>query len=151
MARVLRRVVLDAGPLISVLVRDAAGPIVAAELGGREREVSVVNVGEALDVLTRVHLVSEREAVEAVRRYLDEGARPVPATVELAERAARLRARHYHRRDRDVSLADCFAIATALPDGEIATSDSAVVRVALAEGLRVLALPNSQGRRPRIA
>jgi predicted nucleic acid-binding protein len=136
--------------MVSVLVKDAAGPTVATELDGREREVSVVNVGEVLDVLTRVHRVSERDAAEAVRRYLEEGARPVPATLELAERAALVRARHYHRRDRDVSLADCFAIATALPDGEIATSDAAVVRVAQAEGLRVLALPDSRGRRPRI-
>lgn len=141
---------LDAGPLVSVLVGDAAGPIVATELDRREREVSVVNVGEVLDVLIRVHRVSEQDASDAVRRYLDEGARPVPATLEIAERAALVRARHYHRRDRDVSLADCFAIATALPDGEIATSDAAVVRVARAEGLEVLALPDSRGRRPRI-
>lgn len=142
---------LDAGPVVSVLVKDAAGPMIATELDGREREVSVVNVGEVLDVLTRVHRVSERDAADAVRRYLDEGARPVPATLELAERAALVRARHYHRRDRDVSLADCFAIATALPDGEIATSDAAVVRVARAEGLPVLALPDSRGQRPRVA
>jgi predicted nucleic acid-binding protein len=141
--------VLDAGPVVSVLIKDAAGPIIASELDGREREVSVVNVGEVLDVLTRVHRVADRDAADAVRRYLDEGARPVPATLELAERAAWVRARHYHRRDRDVSLADCFAIATALPDGEIATSDAAVVRVARAEGLDVLALPDSRGRRPR--
>lgn len=141
---------LDAGPVVSILVEDAAGPIVATELDGREREVSVVNVAEVLDVLTRVHRVSERAAANAVRRFLDEGARPVPATLELAERAARMRARHYHRRDRDISLADCFAIATALPDGEIATSDVGVVRVARAEGLQVLALPDSRGRRPQI-
>lgn len=136
--------------MVSVLLKDAAGPIIATELDGREREVSVVNVGEVLDVLTRVHRVPKRDAADAVRRYLDEGARPVPATLELAERAAMVRARHYHRRDRDVSLADCFAIATALPDGELATSDAAVVRVARSEGLRVLALPDSRGRRPRI-
>lgn len=148
-ARVLRRVVLDAGPIVSLLLNDAAAQTVAAELDGREREVSVVNVGEVLDVLTRVHRVSERDAADTVSRYLAEGARPVPATLELAERAALVRARHYHRRDRDISLADCFAIATALPEGEIATSDAAVLRVAQAEGLRVLSLPDSRGRRPR--
>jgi predicted nucleic acid-binding protein len=142
--------VLDAGPVVSILVKDAAGPIVATELDGRECEVSVVNVGEVLDVLIRVHRVSRRAAAEAVRRYLGEGARPVPATLDIAERAALVRARHYHRRDRDVSLADCFAIATALPDSELATSDAAVVRVAQAEGLRVLALPDARGRRPRV-
>jgi predicted nucleic acid-binding protein len=148
-ARVLRRVVVDAGPIVSVLLGDAAGPTIASELAGRACEVSVVNVGEVLDVLTRVHRVEERDAADAVRRYLDEGARPIPATLELAERAALVRSRHYHRRERDVSLADCFAIATALPDGEIATSDAAVARVAAAEGLHVLALPDSRGRRPK--
>jgi predicted nucleic acid-binding protein len=47
-----------------------------------------------------------------------------------------------------VSLADCFVIATAEPGDTIATSDSAVARVARAEGLDVLALPNARGRRP---
>lgn len=148
MARVLRRVVLDTGPIVSVLLGDAAAADVIATLDGRECEVSVVNVAEVLDVMVRVHRVSQRAAADAVNRYLDEAARPVPASRELAEHAAELRARHYHRRDRDVSLADCFALATALPDRDVATSDSAVARIARAEGLDVIALPNPRGRRP---
>ncbi len=148
MARVLRRVVVDAGPIVSLMLDDPAAPEVVSALDGRECEVSVVNVGEVIDVVIRVHRVPPRRAEEAIGRYLDEVARPVTATRALAEQAARLRVRHYHRRDRDVSLADCFAIATALPDGEIATSDSAVARVARAEGLGVIGLPNPRGRRP---
>ena len=148
MARVLRRVVLDTGPIVSVLADDPAAPTVAEELNGRECAVSVVNVAEVLDVLIRVHRAAPDDATESVARYLDEVARPIQATRELAERAAVLRARHYHRRHRDVSLADCFAIAAAFPDSEVATSDSAVVRVAEAEGLGVIRLPNPRGRRP---
>jgi predicted nucleic acid-binding protein len=147
-ARVLRRVVVDAGPIVSVLLDDAAAPAVVESLAGRECGVSVVNVGEVLDVLIRVHRVSPADASESVERYLDEVARPIPATRSLGLEAALIRARHYHRWDRDVSLADCFAIATALPDGEVATSDSAVARVAAAEGLGVIGLPNAWGRRP---
>jgi predicted nucleic acid-binding protein len=147
-AGVLRRVVVDAGPIVSVVLDDPAASDVVASLDTRQCEVSVVNLAEVLDVVIRVHRVPAADAQEAVNRYVDEVARPVPATRALAESAATIRARHYHRRDRDVSLADCFAIATAIPDGEIATSDSPVARVARAEGLEIIALPNARGRRP---
>ena len=149
MARVLRRVVLDAGPVVSLLLDDAAAADVAREIAGQEHlGISVVNVAEILDVLRRIHRTAAHDAAIAVGRFLDEVAGPVEATRELAERAADVRARHYHRRDRDVSLADCFVIATAWPDGAVATSDRAVARIAREEGLEVLALPNPRGRRP---
>jgi hypothetical protein len=105
-------------------------------------------VAEVLDVLIRVHRTPADDALEALDRFLADVARPIPATRALAEQAALVRARHYHRRDRDVSLADCFAIATAVPDADVATSDTAIARVARAEGLDVIALPNPRGRRP---
>lgn len=148
MAGVLRRVVLDAGPIVSVLLDDEAAAEVAAAIANEEVIVSVVNVGEVLDVLLRVHRVPRDAALEAVGRFLDEVARAVPATREIAEWAAELRARHYHRRDRDVSLADCFVVATASAGDAVATSDSAVARVATLEGIEVVALPNPRGRRP---
>lgn len=148
MARVLRRVIVDTGPIVSVLLGDAAAGEVSSALEGRECGVSVVNVGEVLDVLVRVHRAGVDDATESVDRFLAEVARPIPATRAIAERAASIRARHYHRRDRDVSLADCFAIATALPGAEIATSDTAIAHVARAEGLAVIGLPNPRGRRP---
>jgi len=131
-----------------VLLGDAAADEVSTALEGRECGVSVVNVGEVLDVLIRVHRTPVEDASEALDRFLADVARPIQATRALAEQAALLRARHYHRRDRDVSLADCFAIATAQPDAEIATSDTAIAHVARAEGLDVIALPNPRGRRP---
>ena len=148
MARVLRRVVVDTGPIVSVLLGDGAAAEVASALEGRECSVSVVNVAEVLDVLIRVHRTPIEDASEAVDRFLDEVARPITTTRSLAEAAALIRVRHYHRRDRDVSLADCFAIATAHPDGDVATSDAAVARVADAEGFGVIRLPNARGRRP---
>lgn len=148
MARVLRRAVVDAGPIVSVLLGDPAAVEVSSTLDGRECGVSVVNVAEVLDVLIRVYRTPVDDASEALDRFLAKVARPIPATRVLAERAALIRARHYHRRDRDVSLADCFAIAAALPDAVVATSDTAIARVARAEGLEVIALPNPRGRRP---
>ena len=148
MARVLRRVVVDTGPIVSVLLGDAAAGEVSSALNGRDCGVTVVNVAEVLDVLIRVHRTTVEDASEAVDRFLADVAGPIPATRPLAEHAALIRARHYHRRDRDVSLADCFALAAAMPDAVVATSDTAIARVARAEGLDVIALPNPRGRRP---
>ena len=148
MARVLRRVVVDTGPIVSVLLGDAAAAEVSSTLDGRDCGVTVVNVAEVMDVLIRVHRAPVDDASEALGRFLADVARPIPATRPLAEQAALIRARHYHRRDRDVSLADCFALAAAIPDADFATSDTAMARVALAEGLNVIALPNPRGRRP---
>jgi uncharacterized protein with PIN domain len=135
--------------VVSLLLDDpAAGEIASALREAGPLHISVVNVAEALDVIRRVHRVSAEAAVSAVGRFLDEVARSVAATREQAERAADIRARHYHRRDRDVSLADCFVIAAAEPGDTVATSDRAVAFVARAEGLDVLALPNARGRRP---
>jgi PIN domain nuclease of toxin-antitoxin system len=147
-ARVLRRVVVDTGPILSVLLGDAAAAEVSATVAGRDCGVSVVNVAEVLDVDVRVHRAPVDEASEALDRILADVARPLPAPRALAEHAALLRARHDHRRDRDLSLADCFAIATAMPDADVATSDAAIAKVARAEGVDVVALPNARGRRP---
>jgi uncharacterized protein with PIN domain len=147
-ARVLRRVVVDTGPIVSLLLDDDAAPEVASALEGRDCGVCVVNVAEVLDVLIRVHRTIADDASEALDRFLADVAGPIAATRALSEQAALLRARHYHRRDRDVSLADCYAIAVALPDADIATSDSAIADVARAEGIEVISLPNPRGRRP---
>jgi len=148
-ARALRGVVLDAGPVIDLLLdAPSAGEIASALRDAESLRISVVNVAEVIDVTRRVHGASAEDAASAVDRFLDEVARPVAATREQAERAADIRARYYHRRDRDVSLADCFVIAAAEPGDTVATSDRAVAFVARAEGLDVLALPNARGRRP---
>lgn len=149
MARVLRGVVLDAGPVVSLLLDDpAAGDVARGLRAAGPLRISVVNVAEIIDVMRRVHRASAEAASTAVDRFLDEVAEPVAATREQAARAADVRARYYHRRDRDVSLADCFVIAAARPGDTVATSDRAVAHVARGEGLDVLALPNSRGRRP---
>ncbi len=135
--------------MISLLLDDPAAADVADKLQGvGPLRISVVNIAEVIDVMRRVHGASAANAEYAANRFLDEVARPVAATREQAERAADIRARYYHRRDCDLSLADCFVVAVAGPDDTLATSDSAVAFVARAEGLDVVALLNPQGRRP---
>ena len=140
---------LDAGPVVDLLVdAPSAGAVADVLREAASLRISAVNVAEVIDVIRRVHRVPSDSVALAVDRFLDEVALPVAATLEQAERAADIRARHYHRRDRDVSLADCFVIAGAGSDDAIATSDRAIARVARAEGIAVLALPNARGRRP---
>ncbi len=149
MARVLRGVVLDAGPVVSLLLDDPAAADVAHNLKGVDSlRISVVNVAEIIDVMRRVHRVPADVAATAIDRFLDEVAQPIATTREQAARAADIRVRHYHRRDRDVSLADCFVVAVAGTGDTVATSDRAVADVARAEGFDVIALPNQRGRRP---
>lgn len=70
-------------------------------------------------------------------------------SLEIALRAGAIRDAACRGRQIDVSLADCIAIATAGPGGTVATSDPDLARVAHAEGVNVVALPDSRGRRLR--
>ncbi len=59
----------------------------------------------------------------------------------VARRAAEIRARHYDRSSRPISLADAVLIASTRQDDHIVTSDPDVLAVADAENLRTVALP----------
>jgi hypothetical protein len=63
--------------------------------------------------------------------------------------AGRIRAEHYDRRLRPISLDDCVALATARAlDQPLATSDPVLIAVALSEGCEIVGLPDSAGRLP---
>jgi hypothetical protein len=47
-----------------------------------------------------------------------------------------------------MSLADCFLVASVVDGVSIATADRPVAEIARAEGIEVIALPDSTGRRP---
>jgi len=73
----------------------------------------------------------------------------VALDVDTADRAAGLRALHYHRSDCPLSMADCVALATALAMGStLATSDSALASIGHANGCAVLPVANSSGVYP---
>jgi PIN domain nuclease of toxin-antitoxin system len=67
----------------------------------------------------------------------------------MALDAGALRAKHYKRRRCEVSQGDCFALALAkrrnLP---LATADPDLAAVARAEEVKVVGLPDSNGKRP---
>ncbi len=121
----------------------------SALLAAGETAASSVNVAEALDVACRVYGAREPIVREAVELLVAAELLAVSAPdLSVGSRAARMRIEHYRRRARPLSLADCFLIASAGQEDRIATADPAVAYVARAEGLDVVALPDSSGRRP---
>jgi predicted nucleic acid-binding protein len=142
------RVVLDAQPVVAFLTGEPAADEVAALIAGERAQLSVAKAAEVLDVLIRVRRLDAEEARIGLDILLDEAVEAVPVTRPIALRAAELRAGAHRRRRIEVSFADCVAIATAEPDGRLATSDRALAKVARAEGVEIIALPDSRGRRP---
>jgi len=143
----VERLVLDAQPVVTFLAGEPAADEIA-ELLRREPVMSVANAAEVVDVLVRLRGLAADEAQAVVLSFLDELAAPVPVSLEIALDAGAIRGAAYLRHQLDVSLADCIAIATAGPGGSVATSDPALATIARAEGVEVIALPDSRGRRP---
>ncbi len=141
MARTPRRVVLDAAPLIALLREESNAARIAEVVGDAHTSVSTVTLAETTDVLERVHGWSAGAIADTVRGVLDVAVELVPPTPEIAVRAGSLRARHYRRRANDVSLGDCFVLATASGGHTVVTSDRALARTARLEGIVVEVVP----------
>jgi predicted nucleic acid-binding protein len=142
-------IVLDAYALVALLAAEPAGSEVRALLENEQCAVSVLNLSEAADVLQRTHDID----VAATRGVVSTFTGSSLAVVEMDERcgwrAAELRARYYRRRGSEISLADCVLLATATPGRDaVATSDPPVTRIAGAEGIAVVPLPDRRGHRP---
>lgn len=140
--------VLDAYAVLAYL-RDEAAAEPVTELLRAPTVLSSVNAAEVIDQLVRVYGrdPDDVHADLAVLSHTGMHLSPVPADVGMA--AGRLRARHYHREQMAVSLADCVAAATALGAGRpLATADAALATMIRAEGGTLHALPDSAGRLP---
>lgn len=142
--------VLDAQAIVAGLTAEPAMSEVARILHDLDSipKVSVVTVGETMDVLVRVrhHRVEHCDA--QLQLLYSGGLEVVPVDEEIGRLAGLLRARHWNRDSRPVSLADCTALATAMLNQEpLATADAALIGAARAEGHPVIVLPDSQGRR----
>ena len=132
---------LDAYALIAFLVGGAAAQQVRAILREGDAAVATANLAEALDVSQRVYAVPIPRAVEVLEPLLEGPLTAVPLDVGVARRAAEIRAKHYHRSSRPISLADAVLIGSARLDDRIATADPDVLAVAKAEKLESVALP----------
>lgn len=111
--------------------------------------VSTVNLAESLDVLGRIYGIEQEELRTLVDPLLADALTVDTPTAEDAWSVADLRGRHYARSVRELSLADCFLLATASRlDAAVATADPAVAAAARDEKLELAPLPDSAGRRP---
>lgn len=137
--------VLDAFAVLAFLKEEPAAERVAELLAAQPAPaLTALGVAEALDHLVRLVGVDEEEAVLDLAQLDLADAHVVNG--DLASRAGRLRARHYHRRDRAVSLADCVAAEVAREQGAaLATSDPHLLDTCLAEGVAYIALPDTSG------
>jgi PIN domain nuclease of toxin-antitoxin system len=111
--------------------------------------ISAVNMAEVVDVLVRI----VGRAVDDVTEKLDwleaGGLDVVDVDAGIGRAAGILHARHHHRRNSPMSMADCVALATAVRLRQpVVTADVPLARVAALEGCDVVALPDSLGRQP---
>jgi predicted nucleic acid-binding protein len=138
-------IVLDSYAVLAHLKDEPAAPEVAALLAGNDDvRLTAIGVAEVLDHLVRiVGADPEDAALDLAQLGLVEA---IPMDSDAGLRAGLLRARHYHRKDRAVSLADCIAAdAARTSEAPLATSDPHLLDLCEAEGIEVVSLPDSNG------
>lgn len=143
-------ILLDASALISLLVDEPGAAEVEELLHGGDACLTAVGYGEVVDQALRVQGRAPLDLALALDPLLKCGAlRVVDVTATIGLQAGHLRAKHYDRRSRDLSMADCVLLAAAASHGAaVATADRPLVQAARAEGLHVHLLPDSRGHRP---
>lgn len=133
--------VLDATVVVGGLVLSRSQAIDDL-IRGQIVRISTLNVAEVVDILMRRYGVDEAEVIDKIDLLRQAGLMVEPLSARGALDAGSLRARRYDRQTAAVSLADCVAIALAADVGEpIASTDRALLAVAVAEGIPVIELP----------
>jgi PIN domain nuclease of toxin-antitoxin system len=142
--------VLDAYAVVALMRdEDAADEVRAIVEGEGPISVSAANWAEVVDRLVRGEQVPPAVVDQALELLRAAGLEIVPLGAAVARRAGHLRAKHDHRTRSSLSLADCACAATAEDLARpLATSDPALARMARAEGVSVVALPDRSGKRP---
>ena len=139
-------IVLDAYALEAylndeVLAADIVEPLL---LSGQQVLITGVNLAEAMDRMIRVNGADRQELEDDLVAL---GLTVSGVDTPMAFDAGALRAGHYHRTRRAVSIADCCAAALALDrDAPLVTSDPALLGLLHDEGGRYVALPDSSGQ-----
>jgi len=132
-------ILLDASALLAHLTGQPRGRAVSALLAHGGLGMATVNLAETVDVLSR--RVGYERASDALAPLVDG---PVAHLLALdatrAWRVGELRARHYHRTRRPVSLADCALIACTGPDDSIASLDAMLIAMARDEQIDIVDL-----------
>ena len=104
---------LDAYALIAFVAGGPAAPDVRALLREGTAAVATANLAEVLDVSQRVHGVSISRTLEILEPLLAGPLEAIALDTTSACRAAAIRAEHYHRESRPISLADAVLVGSA--------------------------------------
>lgn len=139
---------LDAYAVIALARSEGAADEVEALVRDGDAVVCATNYLETADQLIRVSGWSADETSERFALLFGGPLKIRAVDEDIGWRSAVLRSRYYHRDTCDLSLADCVLLASAGPTEAIATADPAVAAVARAEGIGLIALPDSSGKRP---
>jgi predicted nucleic acid-binding protein len=141
---------LDAYALVALVGDEPAAEEVEELLREGECRIPVINFAEAVDVSVRVHAVPAEDVRAAIEPlFLTAVLTPVVSSETEAWAAASLRDSYYDRKQRPLSLADCFLLAHALATGDaIATADPPLAEAARSEGTPIVGLPDRAGNRP---
>ncbi len=138
-------IVLDSFAVLALFRDEPAAPLVQ-HLVESEQDVALTALGvsEVLDHLVRILGAEEDEAVlDLAQLSLTP---PISVDLGVATQAGLLRARHYHRKSRAVSLADCVASVSAqVAAAQLASADPHLLDMCQEEGIAVVALLDSSG------
>lgn len=138
--------ILDAYAVLSLFKDEPAAASVRDLIEAGDASLTALGVSEVVDHLVRIVGVDEEEAVLDLAQLglVD----PITLDGRLGRTTGLLRARHYHRVRRAVSLADCAAAAVAGDTGRrLATSDPHLLDLCRDEGVPVVVLVDSTGSR----
>jgi predicted nucleic acid-binding protein len=141
-------ILLDANALVSFLLDEPGASEVEELMQSRECGVPTPCVSEVRDLLIRRHAITEEKFQERTAHLVGVNMVDLPIDIQVARWAGDIRAAHYSRLEAPLSLADCLLLASAEEEDEIATADSAVIRVARALDIGTIPLLDSRGRRP---
>jgi predicted nucleic acid-binding protein len=136
--------ILDSFAVIALLKGEPAAAAVRELIEGGGCALTTLGVAEVIDHLVRVVGVTDEDAVLDVAQ-LDLDA-PHHLDDVTATMAALIRARHYNRKTRAVSMADCVAAQVARAKGAaVATSVPHLLDLCRDESVGYIALPDSHG------
>ena len=140
-------IVLDAYAVIGLLRGEPVADEVRDLLeSGTPAWLTPLGVAEVVDRRVRLDAVDPETVVMDLSEL---GlADPAPLDPQTAARAGALRARHYHRTTRSVSLADCVLAESArAANAKVATSDPHLLDLCANEEIQTIPLPDSRGHR----
>lgn len=142
--------VLDASALVAALLHEP-GEALADELLRQQPppSISAVNLAEVIDRLVRVEGYDAGDVNDRIDLLMVGGLEVEPVWLKVTRLAASLRAKHYHRSNSPLSMADCVCLATAMTlQTDLATTDPALAKAARASDVEVIPLPDSSSRLP---